>query len=338
MYESRRSSISWFEILRKLLILIIFMIIIFGLTYFCSNKNKNQSDNNTVKTSNVVKKSDTTKKEKKNQKSKKEKNEFKTSIKKIENASLGYFTIDKLPTKENETKTVTLKQLIKNGNIKTLKTDSGKKCDKNKSKVTIKKVKDKYIMTTTVVSGKKTKTNKSYVGCFSNCIKGKICRGNSSSKEGICLKNKTTKKTNTKDVESTTESTEKKNNESTSEKENKTTNQNNNNNTNTNTNSNNNQTNNNSNKSTYTPPVQTPKTTYYEYKRCTTSLYCDQGVLKNNECVVTKNKTYIDIHGNSMQSNVSSYFAPKVRTTCDTTWSSSSNLAGWSKTGRTKVE
>ena len=349
MYESETRTFSWFGILRKILLLIILMILIFGLTYFCSNRKNNINKNDNIETKQVVKKENkkaTREEKKKEAKAKKEaikkeketkkiNKELKTSVKQLENASIKYYTVDKLPTKDNETKTITLNKLIKNGDLKTLKTESGKKCDKNKSKVTIKKVKDKYLMTTTVVSGKLKKTTKSYVGCFSNCINGKICRGTKESQNGVCsiktkakeIKDKTVEK-----IESTTGD-----NITPKESTQNNTNSNSNSNT-TSQNNNSNSGNSNNNTTTYVTP-QKPKITYYEYQRCITEYYCEEGSLtSNNECVVKKNKTYIDRYGRSTQSSVYSYFTPKTRTTCTTTWSTSPSLSGWTRTGKTKVE
>ena len=340
MYESVNRSFSWFGILRKILMLIIFMILLFGLTYYCSNKKNNKSADDKVKTKEVTKASSEKKKEnekvtkakeaakkakaKAEEEAKKANKEFKYSIKQLENTSLKYFTADKLPTKDNETKTVTLDKFINRGDLKSLKTDSGKKCDTEKSKVTIKKLKDKYQMTTTIVSGKLKKVSKTYVGCFDNCVDGKICKGTSESKNGIC----TVKKVVDDAKENAKQQVD-------GAKDLITNNNNNNSNTNqNNTNSNSSTTNNN------TPSTpQKPKVTYYEYQKCVTTYYCEAGSLnRNNECVVTKNKTYVDKYGKSSQSSISSYFAPKPKTTCETTWNQATSLSGWTRTGRTKVE
>ena len=261
----------------------------------------------------------------------------------LQEATIKYANDGNLPTAAYASKTVRLKELKEQGMIGTLKDSKGNECSTSGTYARITKLENNYMTRLNVVCNKKTESKTVYIGCFSDCPNGKVCLGSKNKLEGLCAAPQTTKKTEST-VQSTSSNSTPVNTDhgtvytATGVRDNNNYSNNTSNNTSTNTNT-----------STYTPPKTR---TMYEFKKYQTTYSCSSGVLVGNKCELYSpvhydfneqyghiytcegNKTYKLVNG---VKTCVTYIEPVAnKTVVDTTWSYSTYLAGYERTGNTK--
>ena len=259
MYEENEKRINWAIILKRLAMIIIALLVIFGIIGLITKCTRNSDSKKSIEPENV---------------------NLSQQLDQVQEATLKYLTKDILPVELNSSKTIKLKYLATKNLIGTVKDATGTVCDTSSSYSEVTRLENNYALKISLTCGKNTDYRIIYIGCFDTCKDGDICIGSENSTGGIC------------NVAPTTE-----NKDSNTSKENSNTTNTNNTNTNSNTNNNtkndtnktatNNNTNNNNNNNTNN------KKTIYEYQKCDTDLYCDTGSLINGTCVTYYNRTYL---------------------------------------------
>ena len=178
MYEEKENKISWISILKKILLYLLAVVVILGVIALITRCARNSSkDEKTVV-----------------------KVELSKEVIALRDATIKYLTVDNLPQKDGESRSIKLKYLIAKDLIKPISDSEGNTCDTNESYSEVTRSKNNYYMVTKIKCGKNEETLKDYIGCFAKC-NGKICIGEQNDK-GICEKveqtdNTTTKKENT---------------------------------------------------------------------------------------------------------------------------------------------
>lgn len=314
MYDERNNKrgIQWGNLLRgaiKFIVIIIALFLIIFIVTKCTRGVKNIKSNTGTKT--TVKSS------------------LSSQMASLQEATLKFANDGNLPTAPYASKTVRLKELQEKGMIGTLKDSKGNECSTSGTFARITKLENNYMTRLNVICNKKTESKTIYIGCFSDCPSGKVCLGSKNKLEGICAAPQSTTK-----VESTAQSSSSNNNHEgpvyTPSGV-----------------ANTNNTNNNT--STYTPPKTR---TMYEFKKYQTTYSCSNGVLVGNKCesyspayyefseqyghlyTCKDGKTYKLING---EKTCVTYSEPvSNRTVVDTTWSYSTYLSGYERTGNTK--
>lgn len=316
--ETNKNSIKWGLIFRRVIKFVIIVLIVLLLVFTvtkCSKAVKNVKG--TSRTTNTT---------------------LASQLNAMQKATISYLTVDKLPTRNNSTRTVRLSELVKNNKIGEIKDNKGNTCSQTRSYSKITRLENNYLVETRLSCGTKSDTIKYYIGCFPSCV-GDICEGNKSQTNGICEQVESTSSRESTNVESTS------NINSTQSTNNNNSNTNNNTNTNNSTNSN----------STYTPPAPVTKT-MYEYRKYSYSYSCPNGgTLYNNKCVNYYSAYYEGYDSSTKQYKYTcpkggtyiyvEYKGHKCATYTDaiskkvygeTFWSYDSNLQGYEKTGNTK--
>ena len=317
--ETNNSSIKWGLIFRRVikLIIIVAVVLILVITVTkCSKAVKNVKG--TAKTTNTT---------------------LASQLNEMQKATISYLTVDKLPTRDNLSRTIRLSELVKNNKIGEIKDNKGNTCSQTRSYSKITRLANNYVVETRLSCGTKSDTIKYYIGCFPACA-GDICEGTKSQTNGICEQIESTS-----NRESTSEQSTARTNDTQSTTNNSSSNTNNNTNTNNSTNSN----------STYTPPAPVTRT-MYEYKKISYSYTCPNGgTLENDKCANYYSAYYEGYDPSTKQYKYTcpnggtyvyvEYKGHKCATYTNATskkvygeafWSYDNNLQGYEKTGNTK--
>ena len=162
MYEENEKKVDWGNIIKRLLMLLIALLVIFGIITLvtkCANSNKNKGNDEPISLS--------------------------EQLDALQNATLNYLTKDNLPTELNASKTIRLKYLISKNLIEEIKDSEGNTCDENTSYSEVTKLANNYAVKLTLSCGDNSEYRIIYVGCFENC-EGGICLGEENSTGGVC--------------------------------------------------------------------------------------------------------------------------------------------------------
>lgn len=339
MYEENENKIDWGSIIKKVSIVVVSILILLG---FISLVTK------------YAKKPET-------DKPKEEKVDLTDQLNELEAATLKYLTKENLPVELNSSKTIRLKILVNKELLQGITDSQNNKCDINESYSEVTRLENNYAVKMSLTCGKNKDYRIIYVGCFENC-NGGVCKGTENSTGGVCNE--------------ITDNKDKNNTQTQNKPSNTTTKPNNNSNTNTtkpnNNNSNNSNVNNNTNNNTNNTK---PKVYEYEFKKCTTSCQEGTLNTSTNKCEVNtstypvitnvsyKNsslankkdprigyefKNYLNGSYNYTKYECSSDYTFNYRTKkcdalarepitkCETTWSTSTSLNGWTATGNVR--
>lgn len=94
---------------------------------------------------------------------------FNANIQTMKDAALPYFTMERLPQKIDESKTLTLQQMIDMKLLLPFTDKNGDSCDTKKSYVTLTKKSDEYVLKVNLKCGKEEDYILVYVGCYAYC-------------------------------------------------------------------------------------------------------------------------------------------------------------------------
>ena len=173
MYEENEKKINWLSVLKRAIIFVVVLIVIFTIISLLTRcTNKNNSINPTQENINLS-----------------------SEIEEMQDATIKYLTEDILPREINDRKTIKLKYLINNKIIDSLKDKQGNVCDVDASYSEVTRLENNYALKTVVNCGKNTDYKVIYIGCFDNC-NGGICKG-SESNSGLCSITETDSNSNT---------------------------------------------------------------------------------------------------------------------------------------------
>jgi uncharacterized repeat protein (TIGR02543 family) len=164
MYEERKKRFNWISFLLKFILIILVVILVIKLLPF----DQNNSDSSKV---------------------------FNNNLSKLREVGNNYFNEDNVPD-DDEEKIVTLKTLIDEKKIDTLKDKDGKTCDTEKSYLKVFKISAGYELEVNLECGKEKDSTFSYLGCFNKC--------DNKTTTTTTTKATTTKKTTTKNDNVTT--------------------------------------------------------------------------------------------------------------------------------------
>ena len=114
---------------------------------------------------------------------------FTQNINDMTDAAKSYFTVERLPKNEDETKKLTLKEMIDNKMIIEFTDSDGKKCDTTKSYVEVTKKNGEYIYKTNLSCSKQEDYVIEYFGCYD------VCKDNSCEVDNKPDDNKTSNET-----------------------------------------------------------------------------------------------------------------------------------------------
>ena len=114
---------------------------------------------------------------------------FTQNINDMTDAAKSYFTVERLPKNENETKKLTLKEMLDNKMIIEFTDSDGKKCDTTKSYVEVTKKNGEYIYKTNLSCSKQEDYVIEYFGCYD------VCKDNSCEVDNKPDDNKTSNET-----------------------------------------------------------------------------------------------------------------------------------------------
>ncbi len=258
MYEENENKIDWAPIIKKIVMILAVVLVIFGIITLVSKCTKGKQDDKLPSNPNEY--------------------SLEKQLDKLEQATLEYLTKDNIPTTLNASKTIRLKILVNNKIVDSITTDDNVTCDTNESYSEITRLENNYAVKMSLSCGKNKASRVIYVGCFENC-NGGICKGDEAQTGGVCGENVTppTDSDDKNDSSNNGPVTPNINGGSNSNTNNGPVkpNINGGNNSNNNNNNSNNNSNNNNGGSTNT---NKPSVTLYEYKKCTkTAAYCTTG-------------------------------------------------------------
>lgn len=94
---------------------------------------------------------------------------FNDNIQEMKNASLLYFTKDRLPANVGDKKTITLREMLDLKLLLPFTDKNGKACDVEKSYVTIEKLEDEYLLKVNLKCGEEEDYILVHVGCYAYC-------------------------------------------------------------------------------------------------------------------------------------------------------------------------
>ena len=114
---------------------------------------------------------------------------FTQNINDMTDAAKSYFTVERLPKNEDETKKLTLKEMLDNKMIIEFTDSDGKKCDTTKSYVEVTKKNGEYIYKTNLSCSKQEDYVIEYFGCYD------VCKDNSCEVDNKPDDNKTSNET-----------------------------------------------------------------------------------------------------------------------------------------------
>lgn len=138
MYESKKEKFDWKGLVVKILI-ILAVLILFLMIFPLSGKKKDNYSNG-----------------------------FKDNLTKLKDVGGSYFDKDNLPSEVGDSIKVSLKDLINNKKIDTLKVGKTT-CNEDDSYIKIVKKSKGYELETTLICGDEKNTSYSYLGCIDNC-------------------------------------------------------------------------------------------------------------------------------------------------------------------------
>ena len=138
MYESKKEKFDWKGLVVKILIILAVLILFLMIFPLGSKKKDNYS------------------------------NGFKDNLTKLKDVGGSYFDKDNLPSEVGDSIKVSLKDLINNKKIDTLKVGKTT-CNEDDSYIKIVKKSKGYELETTLICGDEKNTYYSYLGCFDNC-------------------------------------------------------------------------------------------------------------------------------------------------------------------------
>ncbi len=138
MYESKKVKFNWKGLLVKILIILAILILFLMLFPLGIQKKDNYSDS------------------------------FKDNLTKLKEVGGSYFNKDNLPSEVGDSIKVSLKDLINDKKIDTLKVGKTT-CNENDSYIKIVKKTKGYELETTLICGDEKNTSYSYLGCIDNC-------------------------------------------------------------------------------------------------------------------------------------------------------------------------
>ena len=341
MYDEKDSKkgIQWGNLLRgaiKFIVIIIALFLIIFVVTKCTRGIKNIKTNTGTATSKIT---------------------LSSQLDSLQKATIKYANEGNLPTAAYASKTVRLKELQEQGMIKNLTDSKGNACSATGTYARITKLENNYMTRLNVVCNKKTESKTVYIGCFSDCGDGKVCLGSKNKLEGLCnapakQAESTAPKSNTSNsnTSSNTSSTSKGDPNSSFAESGKSSNASSFDNSGRSTSASSfDNSGNTSSQRTSTPTTRT----MYEFKKYKTSYACASGVLEGDKCLtitrphyeydMTIGKHIFTCEGNTVyrivnnQKQCVSYSdATASRTVVDTTWSYSTYLAGYERTGNTK--
>lgn len=267
MYESNEKSIDWKNILKRLLILVAILLVIFGIVTLITRCSKDDETDTDLKV------------------------DLKEQLDMMQEATMKYLTKENLPIELNSSKTIKLKYLINRDLMGEIKDDAGNVCDSNASYSEVTRLENNYALKISLTCGENSEYRIIYIGCFEECTDGGICIGNENSINGICTMESTEESTDsTSEVPTnstnTNSSSRPSNNGAGSTISNNT-------NSNSSSTNNNSSSNNSSSNNTNSNSSTSGKRTLYQYEKCETEYFCSSGSLtSDNRCKVTRNKTY----------------------------------------------
>ena len=164
MYEENENKIQWGPILKKVGMLAVALLVIFGiftLVNKCSRNNGEEKPNKPAEIS------------------------LEKPLDELEKATLEYLTTDNLPTELNGSKTIRLKILINRSLTDGIKDEENNQCDTSESYSEVTRLENNYAVKMSISCGKNKASRVIYVGCFSNC-EGGICKGEETQTDGVC--------------------------------------------------------------------------------------------------------------------------------------------------------
>ena len=138
MYESKKEKFDWKGLVVKILIILAVLILFLMIFPLGSKKKDNYS------------------------------NGFKDNLTKLKDVGGSYFDKDNLPSEVGDSTKVSLKDLINNKKIDTLKVGKTT-CNEDDSYIKIVKKSKGYELETTLICGDEKNTSYSYLGCIDNC-------------------------------------------------------------------------------------------------------------------------------------------------------------------------
>ena len=138
MYESKKEKFAWKGLVVKILI-ILAVLILFLMIFPLGGKKKDNYSNG-----------------------------FKDNLTKLKDVGGSYFNKDNLPSEVGDSIKVSLKDLINNKKIDTLKVGKTT-CNEDDSYIKIVKKSKGYELETTLICGDEKNTSYSYLGCIDNC-------------------------------------------------------------------------------------------------------------------------------------------------------------------------
>ena len=138
MYESKKEKFDWKGLVVKILIILAVLILFLMIFPLGSKKKDNYS------------------------------NGFKDNLTKLKDVGGSYFDKDNLPSEVGDSIKVSLKDLINNKKIDTLKVGKTT-CNEDDSYIKIVKKSKGYELETTLICGDEKNTSYSYLGCIDNC-------------------------------------------------------------------------------------------------------------------------------------------------------------------------
>lgn len=157
MYEEGNSGFIFKNILLKLLFIVVIIILIIWL-FPTKNYVKNLIDQKLNTSKEVV---------------------FNNNINNMKDAAKSYFTLDRLPSKEGESKTITLKEMVDKKLLVDFKDANGKKCDYENSYATATKNKSNYSLKVNLACKDKSDYINSYIDDASEVYSKKKLADNS---------------------------------------------------------------------------------------------------------------------------------------------------------------
>lgn len=138
MYESKKEKFNWKGLIVKILIILAILILFLMIFPIGGKKKDNYSDS------------------------------FKDNLTKLKDVGGSYFDKDNLPSEVGDSIKVSLKDLINNKKIDTLKVGKTT-CNEDDSYIKIVKKSKGYELETTLICGDEKNTSYSYLGCIDNC-------------------------------------------------------------------------------------------------------------------------------------------------------------------------
>lgn len=171
MYEENENKINWMSILKRVLAVVAVILVILGIVTLVGRCTKKDST----------------------KPGKEEPVTLTKQLDALEEAALKYLNKDNLPIELNASKTIRLKILENNGLVTDVKDDKNNACDKDESFIEVTRLENNYALKISATCGNNKDYRIVYVGCFENC-EGGICKGTEDSLNGVCTEVKPSEK------------------------------------------------------------------------------------------------------------------------------------------------